>query len=134
MNEKEPVIGIDLGTSFACIAIMKDDKVEIISDNFSEANKIPSIICFPNKNKELIGKLAINYMIQCPKSIIFECKRLIGYKFKDNQVKEYMKRWPMKIIEDTKAGKPKFQIKIENDIKEFFPEDIYNYIFQYLII
>ena len=49
MDEIEPIIGIYLETSFCFIAIMKNDKFEIISDNFFQKNKIPSIICFKNK-------------------------------------------------------------------------------------
>ena len=51
-------------------------------------------------------------MIECPKSIIFEFKKLIGCKFKDKVVEDYKNRWPMKIIEDKNIGKPKFIIKI----------------------
>lgn len=50
MYEIEPIIGIYLETSFCFIAIMKNDKFEIISDNFFQKNKIPSIICFKNKH------------------------------------------------------------------------------------
>ena len=58
-------------------------------------------------------------MIECPKSIIFEFKKLIGCKFKDKVVEDYKNRWPMKIIEDKNIGKPKFIIKIWD--KRIFP-------------
>ena len=50
MYEREPIIGIDLETSFYFIAIIKNDKFEKISVNFPEENKIPSIISFKNKH------------------------------------------------------------------------------------
>ncbi len=80
-NKNEPIIGIDLGTTFSCVAIMKNGNVEIIQNNKTGEKWIPSIVCFKSKNECLIGITARNNMLQYSQRIIFNSKRLIGHKF-----------------------------------------------------
>ena len=63
---------------------------------------------------------------------MYDSKRLLGYKFNNNHVKEDIKNWPVKIIEDKETKKPKYVIKIGNEEKEYFPENVASIILNYL--
>ncbi len=82
-NKNEPIIGIDLGTTYSCVSIMRNGKVEIIDDKVTGKKKIPSMVCFKENGETLIGSLAKNNMPLYPESTIFDSKRLIGLKFKN---------------------------------------------------
>ena len=131
-EEEEKIIGIDLGTIFSCVAIMRNKKVEIITDNTNGERIIPSMVCFKSKNECLIGIAARNNMIEFYKSTMFESKRLLGYKFNDKHVQNDIKNWPIKIIEDEKTKKPLYICEIENEEKKYFPEDVSSMILKYL--
>ena len=128
----EPIIGIDLGTTYSCVAIMRNEKKEIIADNKSGDKIIASIVCFKSNNECLIGNLAKNNMLQYYQSTMYDSKRLLGYKFNNNHVKEDIKNWPVKIIEDKETKKPKYVIKVGNEEKEYFPENVASIILNYL--
>ena len=130
-NDK-PIIGIDLGTTFSCVAIMRNEKNEIIADSKTGEKLIPSIVCFKNNSECLVGKIAKNNMLQYPKSTMFDSKRLLGYKFNDKHVQNDIKNWPVKIIEDKNTRKPKYIIEVENEEKEYFPENVASIILTYL--
>ena len=129
-NDKIPIIGIDWGTIHSCDGIIRNCRVEIIPEANSEKN-ISSNISFTPK-KTLIGTEARNKMRQYPESSIFESKRIIGHKYSNPNVQEYIKRWRMKIIEDAETKKSKYVIKVNNKDKEYFPEDVSSIILQYL--
>ena len=63
-NKNEPIIGIDLGTTYSCAAIMRNGNVKIIADNTSGDKIIPSIVCFKSNSEWLIGNSAKNNMLQ----------------------------------------------------------------------
>ena len=71
-------------------------------------------------------------MLEYPESTMFDSKRLIGHKFSNKYVQEDIKNWPVKVIEDKKTGKPKYVIKVENEEKEYFPENVASMILTYL--
>ena len=82
----EPIIVIDLGTIFSCVAIMRNGKVEIIEEKETGEKIIPSMVCYKvDKDsysyEELIGGSAKNNMIEFAETTMFESKRLLGYKF-----------------------------------------------------
>ena len=131
-NENEPIIGIDLGTTYSCVAIMRNVNIEIIPDNKTGKKIIPSIVCFKSNNECLIGNSAKNNMLQYYQSTMYDSKRLIGYKFNNNHVQKDIKNWPFKVIKDEKTGKPKYIIKIGNEEKEYFPEDVSSMILSYI--
>jgi len=128
----EPIIGIDLGTTFSCVAIMRNEKKEIIADNKNGDKIIASVVCFKSNSECLIGNLAKNNMLQYSQSTMFDSKRLLGYKFANKNIQEDIKNWPVIIKEDKKTGKPKYVIKVENEEKEYFPEDVASMILNYL--
>ena len=131
--EKETILGIDLGTIYSCVGIIKNKKVFILTDEDSNDRIIPSVVRFNEKNELIIGRTAKNLIIEYPESSLYESKRLIGVKYENPNVQkdiELMK--PLKIIEDQKTQKPKYVIKVNKEDKEYFPEDVSSMILEYL--
>ena len=101
----EKWMGIDLGTIYSCIGIIKKSNIDIVADKADRSRIIPSMVCY--KEKEwLYGNSAKNNMIQYSESTMFESKRLIGLKYNNKQVQRDIKDWQVKIIEDPKTKKP----------------------------
>lgn len=113
-------IGIDLGTTYSCVGIWQNDKVEIISND--QGNRTtPSYVAF-NDSERLIGDAAKNQASMNPKNTIYDAKRLIGRNFTDTAVQEDIKTWPFDVVDVD--GKPKMQVKYMNETKQFHPEEI----------
>lgn len=113
-------IGIDLGTTYSCVGIWKNDRVEIISND--QGNRTtPSYVAF-NANERLIGDAAKNQASMNPTNTIYDAKRLIGRKYNDEVVQEDMKTWPYKVVDSD--GKPKFEVDYMGERKQFYPEEI----------
>jgi heat shock protein 5 len=92
-----PVIGIDLGTTYSCVAIFKNGRVEIIPNELG--NRItPSQVAFTDDEK-LVGESAKNQGSMNPLRTIYVIKRLIGRNFKDKEVQRDMKYVPYKIVD-----------------------------------
>jgi len=97
-----PVIGIDLGTTYSCVGIFKNGRVEIIPNELG--NRItPSQVAFTDEEK-LVGESAKNQGSNNPLRTIYVVKRLIGRNFEDKEVQRDMKYLPYKIV--PKSGKP----------------------------
>lgn len=115
-----PVVGIDLGTTYSCVGVMKGGRVDIIANDLG--NRItPSYVAF-TENERLIGEAAKNQASLNPENTIFDVKRLIGRKFKDEEVQRDKKLYPYKIID--KGGKPYIQAIVKGETKTFAPEEI----------
>ena len=127
--EKEIILGINLGTTNSCVGIMKNE-IFILPEIDSNNRIIPSMVCFRD-NKRYVEKKKKKLMVSCPESSLYGSKRLIGIKYSNSHVQndiELMK--PLKIIE--KNDKPKYVIKVNNEDKEYFPEEVSSMILQYL--
>ncbi len=92
------VIGIDLGTTNSCVAIMSGGDPVVIA-NAEGARTTPSIVGITEKGERLVGQIAKRQAITNPENTIFSVKRLMGRKFKSPQVQEAMKRLPYKVVE-----------------------------------
>ncbi|UJR10044.1 hypothetical protein I4U23_014266 [Adineta vaga] len=113
-------IGIDLGTTYSCVGIFQNGKVEIIAND--QGNRTtPSYVAFTDSER-LIGDAAKNQVAMNPNNTVFDAKRLIGRKYDDTTVQADMKHWPFKLVND--GGKPKIQVEYKNELKSFTPEEI----------
>ncbi|KAF9520572.1 hypothetical protein BS47DRAFT_1311530 [Hydnum rufescens UP504] len=113
-------IGIDLGTTYSCVGVWQNDRVEIIAND--QGNRTtPSYVSFSDSER-LIGDAAKNQVAMNPINTVFDAKRLIGRKFDDPEVQSDLKHYPFKVI--NKGGKPIVQVEFRSEIKEFSPEEI----------
>ena len=84
------VIGIDLGTTYSCVGVMKNGRIEIIPDD--QGNRItPSYLAFTEDGERLIGDPAKNQLTSNPKNTVFDAKRLMGKEWSDPTVQNDMK-------------------------------------------
>jgi heat shock 70kDa protein 1/2/6/8 len=119
MNNKY-CIGIDLGTTYSCVGIYRNEGVEIIANDLGNRTT-PSYVSF-NEHERLIGETAKMQANSNLKNTIFDSKRLIGRKYSDIEVQEDIKKWPFKIKK--KSEKPIFHVKYKNELKKYTPEQI----------
>ena len=113
-------IGIDLGTTYSCVAVMKNGKVEVIANSQGDRTT-PSYVAFTDSER-LIGTSAKSQASRNPRNTIFDAKRLIGRKFSDASVQSDIKHWPFTVIDS--SGKPKIQAHYKGERKDFTPEEI----------
>ncbi|XP_013174029.1 PREDICTED: heat shock protein 68 [Papilio xuthus] len=115
-----PAVGIDLGTTYSCVAVFQHGKVEIITND--QGNRItPSYVAFTDTER-LIGESAINQIAMNPKNTVFDAKRMIGRKFNDPNIQQDIKHWPFEVISDN--GKPAIVVQYKKERKKFTPEEI----------
>ncbi|KAJ2472639.1 Hsp70 chaperone, partial [Coemansia sp. RSA 2131] len=113
-------VGIDLGTTYSCVGVWQNDRVEIIAND--QGNRTtPSYVGFTDTER-LIGDAAKNQVAMNPYNTVFDAKRLIGRRFDDSEVQSDMKHWPFKII--SKDSKPVIQVDFKGESKQFTPEEI----------
>ena len=121
MSVEGECIGIDLGTTYSCVGIWQNDRVEIIAND--QGNRTtPSYVAF-NNTERLIGDAAKNQVSSNPVNTVFDAKRLIGRKISDGAVQSDMKHWPFKVKGD-ENGKPIIAVSYKEENKEFSPEEI----------
>ncbi|CAK7895254.1 heat shock protein Ssa2p [[Candida] anglica] len=117
-------VGIDLGTTYSCVAHFTNDRVEIIAND--QGNRTtPSFVAFTDSER-LIGDAAKNQAAMNPANTVFDAKRLIGRKFDDADVQADAKHFPFKIVD--KGGKPNIQVEFKGETKVFTPEEISSFI------
>ncbi|KAL4959418.1 molecular chaperone Hsp70 [Aspergillus stella-maris] len=115
-----PAVGIDLGTTYSCVGVFRDDRIDIIAND--QGNRTtPSFVAFTDTER-LIGDAAKNQVAMNPHNTVFDAKRLIGRRFGDAEVQADMKHWPFKIVD--KAGKPVIEVEFKGENKQFTPEEI----------
>ncbi|KAG8711540.1 ATPase with role in protein import into the ER, partial [Ceratobasidium sp. 395] len=118
--EDEVVIGIDLGTTYSCVAIYQGGRVDIIAND--QGNRItPSWVGF-TENERLIGESAKQASHAIPAQTIFDAKRLIGRRFEDPLLQEDIKYWPFKVIDN--HGRPAVEVLLRGSPKVFTPQEI----------
>ncbi|KAJ0520736.1 putative Heat shock protein 70 family [Helianthus annuus] len=116
-----PAIGIDLGTTYSCVAVWKHGRVEIIPNE--QGNRTtPSTVAFTDVER-LIGEGAKNQVAMNPANTIFDAKRLIGRRFSDPKVQDDMKLWPFK-VKNGSGDKPKIVVSYKGQKKKFLAEEV----------
>ncbi|KAG8716798.1 ATPase with role in protein import into the ER [Ceratobasidium sp. 394] len=118
--EDKTVIGIDLGTTYSCVAIYQGGRVDIIAND--QGNRItPSWVSFSG-NERLIGDTAKQAFHTSPSQTIFDAKRLMGRRFEDIQLHEDIRHWPFKVVNN--HGRPAVEVIVRGSIKVFTPQEI----------
>ena len=111
-------IGIDLGTTYSCVGVWVNDRVEIIAND--QGNRtMPSYVAF-TENERIIGEGAKSQIAANPKNTVFDAKRLIGKKFDDPSLQSDKKHMSFEIRDS--GGKPQIYVPIRD--KTFNPEEI----------
>ncbi|KAE8147571.1 Hsp70 protein-domain-containing protein [Aspergillus avenaceus] len=116
----EGAIGIDLGTTYSCVANYEGTNVEIIA-NEQGSYTTPSFVSFTDKER-LIGEAAKNQAAMNPKNTIFDIKRLIGRRYEDPIVKKDVESWPFKVVDQ--GGNPAVEVEYLGENKTFTPQEI----------
>ena len=121
-EDRGPIIGIDLGTTYSCVSIYENGSAQIIAND--QGNRItPSIVAFTDTNERLVGDAAKNQATINPSNTIYDVKRLIGREYSDTSVQEDKKLLPFDIIPD-KLGNPRIRITQNGEERVMSPEEI----------
>ena len=134
-------VGIDLGTTYSCIAVWIEGKVTIIPNGHGNLTT-PSVVAFTDTDC-LIGETAVQQSSTNPLHTIFDNKRIIGRKFNDQTVQDDIERYPFKVISSTKTpavsgvstpddantedgvdDKPAFEVNYQGQDVIYYPEQI----------
>jgi L1 cell adhesion molecule like protein len=116
-----PAIGIDLGTTYSCVGVWQNNRVEIIAND--QGNRTtPSYVSFTDEER-LIGDAAKSLAASNPTNTVFDAKRLLGRRFRDSSVQSDMKHWSFKVLEG-KGEKPEIEVDYKGETKRFLPEEI----------
>ncbi|MCB2215352.1 molecular chaperone DnaK [Desulfofustis glycolicus] len=112
------IIGIDLGTTNSCVAVMEGGDPKVIAN--SEGNRTtPSVVAFVDNNERLVGQVAKRQAVTNPTRTLHAVKRLIGRKFTDAEVQKSISLSPFKIVEGTSGS-----VAIEVEGKSYRPAEI----------
>ncbi len=118
------VIGIDLGTTNSCVAVMEGSKPRVL-ENAEGANTTPSIVAFTNDDERLIGLPAKRQAVTNPTNTFFAIKRLVGRRFDDPVLDKDKKNAPYKIVKG-----PNGDAWVESHGKSYSPQQISAFILQ----
>ena len=126
---KKTAVGIDLGTTYSCVGVWKNDGVEIIAND--QGNRTtPSYVAFTDTER-LIGDAAKNQVARNPENTVFDAKRLIGRKHSDPISQADMKLWPFKCVAGA-GDKPMIVVQAQGEEKKFHPEEVSSMILLYM--
>lgn len=120
-NVDSVAVGIDLGTTFSCVGVFRNNQVEIIAND--QGNRTtPSYVAF-NGTERLIGDAAKNQVSSNPHNTVFDAKRLIGRKYTDHAIQNDLKAWSFKVKPD-KVNNPLIEVEVDGQPKAFTPEEV----------
>ncbi|KAI9128114.1 hypothetical protein K1719_001107 [Acacia pycnantha] len=120
-SHQKLAIGIDLGTTYSCVAVWQHGRVDIIMND--QGNRTtPSYVAFTDTQR-MVGDAAKNHAALNPINTVFDAKRLIGRRFSDSHVESDINLWPFKVIGGV-DDKPKIVVKFKSEERQFLPEEI----------
>jgi len=114
-------IGIDLGTTYSCVGVWQNDRIEIIAND--QGNRTtPSYVAFSDQER-MVGDSAKNQASMNPNNTVFDAKRLIGRRFSEQSTQADIKHFPFNVV--AKDGdKPVIEVEFKGEVKQFLPEEI----------
>ncbi|MES1915901.1 MAG: molecular chaperone bip1, partial [Cercozoa sp. M6MM] len=119
-EDKGTMVGIDLGTTYSCVGVWQNGRVEIIPNDMG--NRItPSYVAF-TESERLIGDAAKNQAASNPSNTLYDAKRLIGRDFTDKTVRQDKKLLPFELV--NKNGKPYMRVEYKGEKRDFAPEEV----------
>lgn len=113
-------IGIDLGTTYSCVAVWQNDRVEVIANEHGNRTT-PSYVAFQG-DERLIGDAAKNQASANPRNTVFDAKRLIGRPFQDPAIQADLPHWPFTV--KAQAGAAAIEVEVDGAPRTFLPEEI----------
>lgn len=128
MSTNEDCIGIDLGTTYSCVGVWQNGRVEIIP-NDQGSRTTPSYVSFDGEQR-FVGAAAKSMCSKNPTNTVFDAKRLIGRKFDDPSVPADLKHFPFEVINHN--GQPAIRVDYMGEKKVFRPEEISSMVLGYL--
>ncbi len=115
-------IGIDLGTTYSCVGVFHQGKVDIIPNELG-TRTTPSVVAFTPQER-LVGDAAKTNITKNVENTIYDAKRLIGRRFDDPIVQRDKKLWPFKLEKEPNSDRPQYVIQYKGETKRYFPEQI----------
>ena len=133
-QSKPKAIGIDLGTTFTCAAVVEpliDGETHAVTIHCSTGEKtIPSVVGF-RKDRILVGQAAAKLTATFPESTVYDAKRLLGRRIEDEEVKSDIKFWPFEVGKGKRNDKPLYKVKMhDGETKDVRPEYVSSYVLQ----
>ena len=125
IDDNQLILGIDLGTTYSCAAVMIDKNIIIIRNSIGSTTT-PSYISFMSQNNVYVGELA-KLLPSNEKNVIFNTKRLLGKNIEDKEIKEMIKNLPFSLKTDEKLNLLKIVMNFNdkpNIEEDFYPEQI----------
>eukprot|EP01062_Namystynia_karyoxenos_P082968 TRINITY_DN9445_c0_g2_i1.p1 TRINITY_DN9445_c0_g2~~TRINITY_DN9445_c0_g2_i1.p1 ORF type:complete len:648 (+),score=200.77 TRINITY_DN9445_c0_g2_i1:69-1946(+) len=114
-------LGIDLGTSYACVGVWRNERVEIVA-NDQGSRLMPSWVAFTDSER-LAGDAAKNQAALNPSNTVFDVKRMIGRSFSDPAVQSDARLWPFKVVAGSDGG-PRVLVQLHGEERRFSPEEL----------
>ncbi|CAN1234134.1 Heat shock 70 kDa protein BIP2 [Linum perenne] len=118
------VIGIDLGTTFSCVAVAVNGNIEIIANDQGNRTTPSSVAFSPFNSERLIGEAAKNQATLNPSRTVFNVKRLIGKKFCNPEIQKDLKYLPYTVVNRNGKAYVELEVKTGGEVKAFSPEEI----------
>ena len=131
IDNNKLILGIDLGTTYSCAAVMIENNVIMIRNSLGQTTT-PSFIYFLNKDEVYVGELA-KLLPSGEKNIIYNTKRLLGKSLDDEEIEKIKKKLPFNLKKDEKFNLLKIELYFDNVKEEFYPEQLSSLILKKIV-
>ena len=121
---RDPVVGIDLGTTYSCVAVWENGRPVVVANNMGNRTT-PSWVCF-HAGDVLVGEAARNKGLRFPRSAVYDAKRMIGRKLEEPNIQECARSWPFKVTRH--RNNCAFEVGEEGSAKVLLPEEVSAYV------
>ena len=115
----DPVIGVDLGTTYSCVGVFQNGAVEIIAND--QGNRVTPYVL--TESERFVGDAAKIQASLNPENTVYDSKRLIRRRFRDEHVQADMQLWPFTVVE-IDGGKPAVQVTVGGERKQPLPQEV----------